>query len=511
MKYIDAVNEYVNDLKTKKYSKDTIRQRKSILTHWFSYVLSMFHSESITEIKKIEKPIFFNNNRLYTCTKKVRIEAVEHFLDSIDRSNKIIYLNLSSLYEDYKKSFLLSDINKNALRYFFRAIGFSLNIGKLTKNVFNECLVLLDSLRNNRTILIIRAFLIFCYEKQWISFNPYPEIKKKYYQCYEEWFIGDYQGVFREYLKKYIDYMRYERNLADGGNDFRIRKLRTFTQYMDEKKIKKPDLKSIKDFLAIKEKASKKIQKKTLYYYLFEITKFLGYLTDRNYIKSNPAIDLKIKYLENYQKDVLTDNEVNQVLQYFDDEIYKYQSPENLQSMQRYFRLVRDNLIFLMFVLLGLRLAELAGIKLENIDTTKKCIEITGKGNYTVNGKITEMKIDPYLWSSLKAYLSIKKYSGQPYLFITWYGSNLSTQRINAIVHKRIKEAGINKRISPHRLRATCASLYIKKGVDPLTLKNIMRHNSISTTMNYYAQLTENELRKVWKETNPLKGVFDED
>ena len=303
--------------------------------------------------------------------------------------------------------------------------------------------------------------------------------------------------------------MRYERNFADGGNDYRIRKLRVFTKYLDERGIKKPDMQCIKDFLAVKEES--KVGQKTLSYYLFEIREFFDYLVNKNYLKTNPAKDLKIKYLEEYQKDVLTEKEVNQVLEYFYDEIYKYQHPDTLLSMQRHFRLVRDNLIFLIFVLSGLRLSELAGIKLENIDVIEKSIEITGKGNYAVNGKTTQMKIDPYLWDSLKAYLKIKKYSGQPYLFITWYGSNLSTQRINAIVHKRVKEAGITKRISPHRLRATCASLYVKKGVDPLTLKNIMRHNSISTTMNYYAQLTEDELRKVWRQTNPLRGVLDED
>ena len=509
MKYIDAVNEYINDLRIKHYTKDTIQLKNSILTNWFSYALSQFHPESITKIKKMKKPVFFNNQRLYTYTQKKRVEAVKHFLKNIDADNKIIYLNLNSLYTDYKKSFLMPDFNEKALQYFFRAVGFSLSIEKLNMNIFNDCMTLLDSLKIKRAVSVVTDFLIFCHEKKWISFNPYPEVKKRYYRCYEDGFIGNYEGLFRDYLKKYIDYMRYERNFADGGNDYRIRKLRIFTRYMDENKAKEPDLQCIKDFLAMKER--EKVQQKTLSFYLFEITQFLDYLTGRNYLKSNPAKDLKIKYLEDYQKEVLTDKEVHQVLQYFDDEIYRYQNANNIQSMLCYFRLIRDNLIFQMFILLGLRLSELAYIKLEDIDLSKKCIEITGKGNKEVNGKTAEMRIDPYLWTSLKVYLNIKKYPGQPYLFITWSAKHLSTQRINAMIHKRIKEAGIIKKISPHRLRATCASLYIKKGVDPVTLKNIMRHNSISTTMNSYASLTEDELRKVWKETNPLKGVLDGD
>ena len=81
---------------------------------------------------------------------------------------------------------------------------------------------------------------------------------------------------------------------------------------------------------------------------------------------------------------------------------------------------------------------------------------------------------------------------------------------INKVITTRVKQAGINKRISPHRLRATCASLYVKKGMDPFTLKTLMGHQSIATTMDKYAQLTEEELRAIWKKTNPLAGIDDE-
>jgi site-specific recombinase XerD len=46
--------------------------------------------------------------------------------------------------------------------------------------------------------------------------------------------------------------------------------------------------------------------------------------------------------------------------------------------------------------------------------------------------------------------------------------------------------------------------------MDPVTLKTIMGHRSITTTIDQYVQLTEEELREIWKKTNPLAGMDDE-
>ena len=78
------------------------------------------------------------------------------------------------------------------------------------------------------------------------------------------------------------------------------------------------------------------------------------------------------------------------------------------------------------------------------------------------------------------------------------------------MIVRRVKEAGVAKHISPHRLRATCASLYVKRGMDPFSLKTLLGHESITTTMDHYVRLTEEELREVWKRANPLAGTDDE-
>lgn len=513
MTYLDAVKEYIKDLLEKNYSNKSLKRTRSILTNWFSYSLALLHPDILEMMKRIEKPVFFNMQRYFQNTNSRRIKAVKHFLSILRSNNKIIYLNLNAFLKEYKQQFLdsdkLSKIKTYDLKLFFRAIALLLPIESLNKRISNEGITLLMDLKINRASGIITRFLIFCYDRHLLNFNPYLKNKEVYSRCYEENFIGDYKGLYRGYLKKYINYLKYEKNYADGGIDYRVRKLKIFTKYLDFNRIKKPDSIIVNKFLKMKGKEG--ISDKTLSYYLYEIKYFFKFLNEKKFMNINPELDLRIKYIDNVTKNVLTQQEVYKILDFFDEKIYQTKNPKDIYTMKTYFRLVRDNLIFQFFVFLGLRLKELASIKVKDIDFSNKSIEITGKGNRSVKQKITEIKIDSYVWKSLTEYLKIKNYPGQEYLFISWNGTDLTNSGINRIIHFRTKEAGINKKISPHRLRATCASLYIKKGVDPLTLKNIMRHNSISTTIDKYAQLTEEELRKIWKQTNPLNEVLDED
>ena len=86
----------------------------------------------------------------------------------------------------------------------------------------------------------------------------------------------------------------------------------------------------------------------------------------------------------------------------------------------------------------------------------------------------------------------------------------MTASGVNKVIAHRVQEAGVPKHISPHRLRATCASLYVRKGMDPFSLKTLLGHESITTTIDHYARLTEEELRAVWKRSNPMAGIDDE-
>jgi site-specific recombinase XerD len=118
--------------------------------------------------------------------------------------------------------------------------------------------------------------------------------------------------------------------------------------------------------------------------------------------------------------------------------------------------------------------------------------------------------LEDHAWKRLKAYLRIRAHRSQRYLWISWSGRPLRPAGIHRAIDARLKETGLSGAVSPHGLRATCASLYVKKGMDPYSLKTLLGHESLKTTMDSYARLTEEQLREVWKKTNPLAGYDDE-
>ena len=198
------------------------------------------------------------------------------------------------------------------------------------------------------------------------------------------------------------------------------------------------------------------------------------------------------------------------VIEYLESEIDQNNKEKNPIHGRKHFISFRNLCMFHMFLSTGLRLSELSGIKLKDLNWSKKTIRITAKGNKSIRQKIREINLDDYLLETLQKYLNVRDNCSQEYLWISCNDTPLTNSSINSMIKKLIIKAGINKTISPHRLRATCASLYVKKGMDPFSLKTIMGHQSIATTMDKYTSLTEEELREIWKKTNPLAGIDDE-
>lgn len=284
-----------------------------------------------------------------------------------------------------------------------------------------------------------------------------------------------------------------------------IQKLKIFVRWLDSKRAKKLDVIILKDFIC--EKKADGLKDITLSKYRYMIKYFCEFLIQKEYLHDNPANNLKIKYQAPEEGDILSESEINIVLEYFENIIHNTRNPNTINETDTHFRAKRDLCLFQFFTFLGLRLSAVSGIKISDLDFNKKSLKIKSKGNKSYKKKERELLLTDYLWQSFQSYLEVRNCQGQEYLWITLKGIPLQFSGINRIIHSRIKEAGIDKRISPHRLRAICASYYLKKGMDPFTLKSLLGHESIATTIDEYTKFTEEELRAVWKKTNPLRGL----
>lgn len=150
------------------------------------------------------------------------------------------------------------------------------------------------------------------------------------------------------------------------------------------------------------------------------------------------------------------------------------------------------HLALLIMITTGVRVSELVNIKLGDIDLSEGRIRIHGKGSrertvYVVNAKIQKR---------LAAYVKTraKHESEDVHLFINRNGGHLTTATVRAYLKTAAKSASIVKRITPHMLRHTAATLLIEEGVDIRFVQRLLGHQSISTT-ELYTHVTEVSLR----------------
>ncbi len=166
----------------------------------------------------------------------------------------------------------------------------------------------------------------------------------------------------------------------------------------------------------------------------------------------------------------------------------------------------RDYCILTLFLNCGMRLSELVGIDIRDIDFTEKRLKVLGKGNKERMVYLNSACIDA-LNSYLEDRTANKKAAAEPALFISNQNKRISKRRVQQIVENSLREAGLDgKGITTHKLRHTAATLMYQYGdADVLTLKELLGHASVSTT-EIYTHLSDDNVRSA-VESNPLANV----
>lgn len=162
----------------------------------------------------------------------------------------------------------------------------------------------------------------------------------------------------------------------------------------------------------------------------------------------------------------------------------------------------RDYCILTLFLNCGMRLSELCGIKLDNINDDT--LTIIGKGN---KERIVYLNND--CLKTINNYLrcrDVKKSTGEDksYLFLSNLGRPINKRSVEILVKKHIENAGFkDKKYTPHKLRHTAATMYYKYGnADIRSLQELLGHENISTTQ-IYAHVDDETLRNIVK-NSPL-------
>jgi integrase/recombinase XerC len=166
----------------------------------------------------------------------------------------------------------------------------------------------------------------------------------------------------------------------------------------------------------------------------------------------------------------------------------------------------RDAAILELFYSTGIRRAELLGLRLGDIDFTQRTVKVVGKGN--------KQRIVPFganADASLHAYIRMRgDVAGADTLrtlpvFVSRRGTRIAPSSLTDIVHKYLQEVTELSQKSPHVLRHTCATHLLNKGADLRVVKELLGHESLSTTQ-IYTHVTLERLQRIYRQAHPKAG-----
>lgn len=162
----------------------------------------------------------------------------------------------------------------------------------------------------------------------------------------------------------------------------------------------------------------------------------------------------------------------------------------------------RDQAILELLYGCGLRVSEIAGLKLEHFDEEERFFRVTGKGN-----KTRMVPMGSKAFEALQNFLrheriSLVKPHTTGLVFLSVRGRGLSTDRIRQIVKERAKQAGIDQRIYPHLLRHSFATHLLEGGADLRVIQELLGHADIATTQ-IYTHVDQARLKSVHQQFHP--------
>lgn len=159
----------------------------------------------------------------------------------------------------------------------------------------------------------------------------------------------------------------------------------------------------------------------------------------------------------------------------------------------------RDRTILLTFCHTGVRVSELTGLQTSDVDTSSNELKVTGKRN--------KQRIIPFgnelreaLGEFLKVRSELTPSSGT--LFLTSRGGSMTSAQVQRIVNHYLSMVTTQKKKSPHVLRHTFATLMLNNGADLEAIKELLGHESVSTT-EVYTHTTFAELKKTYQQAHP--------
>ena len=302
----------------------------------------------------------------------------------------------------------------------------------------------------------------------------------------------------RGLIQQFVHYLALEKNASphtcrcyrkdlEGFEDF----LKSSGMYLNpagDVQIEKVDRMAIRKYMSFLHRKNKKssIARK-----ISTLRSFFKYLIREQVIPSNPAKSVSSPKVEKTLPTTLTVDEAFRLME------SPRSIPEKSSEMSKQ-NGVRDRAILELLYSSGLRVSELVGLNLNQLDSDLGIVRVMGKGRKERIVPVGVKAID-----ALKAYLEGRGgLTGDGPIFINHTGGRLTARTVGRLVKKYTRHSGIFRKVSPHSLRHTFATHLLDAGADIREIQEMLGHSSLSTTQRY-THVSMGKLMEVYDKAHP--------
>ena len=289
-------------------------------------------------------------------------------------------------------------------------------------------------------------------------------------------------GGMKKLMENFLRHLEIERGMSQHTLRAYRKDLETFAAYA-EKEPEDVEMIDVRGFVARQIKDG--LSKTTAGRRLASVRSFLKFLTREGFLKANPAKLVTTPKAEKHLPKFLS----------VDDVFALIEKPDTISFIH-----TRDRAILELLYSSGLRVGEVAGLNVEDINTREGLVKVKGKGRKERIVPVGSKAVDAIKSYMVEKILLKKKNKA---LFLNRTGSPLSERGIRRIVVKYARLVGVSGQIGPHTLRHTFASHLLQAGADLRVIQELLGHASLSTTQKY-THLDITHLMDVYDKAHPL-------
>ncbi len=289
-------------------------------------------------------------------------------------------------------------------------------------------------------------------------------------------------------LQSYVNYLTVERHASPYTVRNYTHDLRHFLDFLNQEKVL--SLRDVDRFLLrhyIASLLKQGFDKTSIAGKLSALRSFYRYLMRENIVSSNPLLTVSSPKLERRLPSFLSVDEVKLLLERPDTSTPHGQ---------------RDKAIVELLYAAGLRVSEIAGLDVSNLNLETKEIRVWGKGSkerIVLMGEPAAAALDLYLRGGRNQLLGQSRTEA---LFVNRYGKRLSGRAIQMAIKRYAVEAGLDKRVHPHMLRHSFATHLLDGGANLRVVQELLGHANLSSTQ-VYTHVTQAQARKVYLAAHP--------